>query len=114
MSKKVMIADDDAAIVDFLSILLQLEGYDITSTLNGATLLEMDDDLPDLIILDIWMSGVDGRDVCKQLKQQEHTRNIGTDPKLALPTARGCRIAPCCHCGRWRSTPTGFVPTAAG
>ena len=76
MSKKVMIADDDAAIVDFLSILLQLEGYDITSTLNGATLLEMDDDLPDLIILDIWMSGVDGRDVCKQLKQQEHTRNI--------------------------------------
>ncbi len=71
-----MIADDDAGIVDFITILLEYEGYHVSSTLNGATLLEIENEFPDLILLDIWMSGVDGRDVCKQLKQKETTKNI--------------------------------------
>lgn len=71
-----MIADDDAGIVDFLSILLEYEGYEVSSTLNGSTLLELENEFPDIILLDIWMSGVDGRDVCKHLKQKEHTKKI--------------------------------------
>jgi DNA-binding response OmpR family regulator len=74
--KKVMIADDDAGIVDFLSILLEYEGYEVSSTLNGATLLTLDKEFPDIILLDIWMSGIDGRDVCKHLKQKEDTKKI--------------------------------------
>lgn len=71
-----MIADDDPGIVDFLSIMLEFEGYEVSSTLNGATLLSMNDHLPDLLLLDIWMSGVDGRDICKQLKKKEHTKTL--------------------------------------
>jgi DNA-binding response OmpR family regulator len=74
--KKVMIADDDPGIVDSLSMMLEFEGYEVSSTLNGATLLSLDNNLPDLLLLDIWMSGVDGRDICKQLKQQPHTRHL--------------------------------------
>lgn len=74
--KKVMIADDDPGIVDSLSMMLEFEGYEVSSTLNGASLLEMDSNLPDLLLLDIWMSGVDGRDICKQLKQQPHTSRL--------------------------------------
>ena len=33
-------------------------------------------ELPDLLLLDIWMSGEDGRDICKKLKQSELTKNI--------------------------------------
>ena len=74
--KKVMIADDDPGIVDSLSMMLEFEGYEVSSTLNGASLLEMDSNLPDLLLLDIWMSGVDGRDICKKLKQQPHTSRL--------------------------------------
>jgi DNA-binding response OmpR family regulator len=74
--KRVMIADDDHAIVDAVMAMLEFGGYDVGFTYNGATILEMKEDLPDLILLDIWMSGTDGRDVCKLLKQQESTKNI--------------------------------------
>ncbi len=74
--KKVMIADDDEGIVDSLSMMLQFEGYEVSSTLNGASLLKLNENLPDLLLLDIWMSGVDGRDICKQLKLQPHTCKI--------------------------------------
>ncbi len=74
--KKVMIADDDVGIVELLSLMLKYEGYSVCSTLNGATLLEIDQEFPDLILLDICMPGVDGRDVCRSLKQNELTKNI--------------------------------------
>ncbi|MXV17106.1 response regulator [Hufsiella ginkgonis] len=74
--KKIMIADDDPGIVDAVSMMLEFEGYDVASTMNGSLLLGMTSDLPDLLLLDIWMSGEDGRDICKQLKDNRVTRGI--------------------------------------
>ena len=74
--KKIMIADDDRGIVDFLTILLEFEGYEVSSTLVGSTLLNMTTEIPDLLIMDIWMSGIDGRDICKQLKGQATTSHL--------------------------------------
>ena len=74
--KRIMIADDDLAILDSVGIMLEFEGYDVKSTPNGATLLTMEDELPDLLLLDIWMSGTDGRDICKHLKEKASTRGI--------------------------------------
>lgn len=71
-----MIADDDHAIVDAVQAMLEFGGYEATFTYDGASILDMKENLPDLILLDIWMSGTDGRDVCKALKQSDHTRNI--------------------------------------
>ena len=67
--KKIMIADDDAAIVDVMEMILSIEGYAVKTTMKGETLLEMNTDFPDLLLLDIWMSGWDGREICKKLKQ---------------------------------------------
>jgi len=74
--KKVMIADDDPGILDAVEAMLEFGGYEVSSTPNGATVLEMTDGLPDLLLLDIWMSGTDGRDVCKQLKSKELTKDM--------------------------------------
>jgi DNA-binding response OmpR family regulator len=74
--KKVMIADDDTGILDAVQAMLEFGGYDVSSTCDGATVLEMKSDLPDLLLLDIWMSGTDGRDVCKALKAQEISRDM--------------------------------------
>ena len=71
-----MIADDDKAIVDAVQAMLEFGGYEVSFTYNGATILDMQENFPDLILLDIWMSGTDGRDVCKALKQISATRTI--------------------------------------
>jgi CheY-like chemotaxis protein len=74
--KKIMIADDDPGILDAVGIMLEYEGYEVHSTLNGASLLTMDSEFPDLVLLDIWMSGIDGRDICRHLKKNPHTGKI--------------------------------------
>jgi len=71
-----MIADDDPAIVDAVEIILDFEGYEVSSTVNGATVLDMKTEFPDLLLLDIWMSGSDGRDICRELKHRLDTRAI--------------------------------------
>ena len=71
-----MIADDDPAIVDAIEMILSFEGYDVTSTVNGATIRDMKEELPDLLLLDIWMSGEDGKEICKKLKNQSYTKSI--------------------------------------
>lgn len=84
-NKKIMIADDDPGIVDAIEMLLEFEGYEVTSTVDGSTVLDMKDELPDLLLLDIWMSGEDGRDICKKLKQLESTKNI---PVIMISASR--------------------------
>jgi DNA-binding response OmpR family regulator len=71
-----MIADDDPGIVDAVEIILDFEGYEVSSTVNGATVLDMKTEFPDLLLLDIWMSGSDGRDICRELKQRADTKGI--------------------------------------
>jgi DNA-binding response OmpR family regulator len=74
--KKIMIADDDPGIVDAVEIILDFEGYEVSSTFNGAAVLDMKTEFPDLLLLDIWMSGSDGRDICRELKHRSDTRAI--------------------------------------
>lgn len=80
-----MIADDDPGIVDAVEMLLQFEGYNVTTTVDGATVLDMKEELPDLLLLDIWMSGEDGRDICRQLKAETLTKNI---PVIMISASR--------------------------
>ena len=72
--KKIMIIDDDEGILDAISMMLQYKGYEVSSSTNGNIIFTMEAGLPDLLLLDIWMSGIDGRNICRQLKQKESTR----------------------------------------
>jgi DNA-binding response OmpR family regulator len=76
MSKKILIAEDDEGILDAMKIMLELEGYEVKATRDGKTLYDMKEELPDLLLLDIWMSGMDGRDICKYLKSRESTEHL--------------------------------------
>ena len=87
-TKTIFIADDDEAIVDATSMMLEMVGYDVRHTLNGA---EVESGLtvrPDLVLLDIWMSGIDGRDVCRKIKADPLTGNI---PVLMISASREIR-----------------------
>jgi DNA-binding response OmpR family regulator len=74
-NKKVTVADDDPGILDAVGMVLEMEGYEVNTTLNGNTVLTQNL-IPDVYILDIWMSGSDGRELCKKLKSEEKTKNI--------------------------------------
>jgi DNA-binding response OmpR family regulator len=75
MSKKIYIADDDEGIVDALKIMLEMSGYEVTCTTDGNEVFKTNEK-PDLFLLDIWMAGVDGREVCRYLKQKDITKDI--------------------------------------
>ena len=74
--KKITVADDDPGILDAVGMMLEMEGYEVSATLNGNTILNFENPLPDIYVLDIWMSGSDGRELCKRLKSEELTKNI--------------------------------------
>jgi len=74
--KKILVADDDAGIVDAMQILLEDEGYEVITTMEGGMIWEMVKQKPDLLFLDIWMSGINGNTICKKIKEDPETNFI--------------------------------------
>jgi DNA-binding response OmpR family regulator len=87
--KRILIVDDDLAILKALDITLRDAGYETeTSTKNGEYVeRSLRRRLPDLMILDILLSGHDGRDICKKVKNQEETKGIPVILISAHPNA---------------------------
>ncbi len=75
--KTILVADDDLAILEVVKIILSEGGFNVISTSNGAEVEKIiKKSLPDLILLDIWMSGADGREITKKLKSRIETKDI--------------------------------------
>ncbi len=74
--KKILVADDDPAILEVITMMLEDAGYDVKTTIDGQTEKMAREYLPDVILLDIWMSGRDGRKICQRLKVQKSTLHI--------------------------------------
>jgi DNA-binding response OmpR family regulator len=93
-NKRILVIDDDLSILTSLELLLEDVGYDVqTSTKNGEFIdATVETHPPDLIILDILLSGHDGRTICKRLKGQEHTRHIPIILISAHPNAGAMSI----------------------
>ena len=75
MKKKILVADDDPGIVDAMQILLEDEGYEVITTMDGEKIYELYEQKPDLVFLDIWMSGINGSTVCRKLKTDTATKD---------------------------------------
>lgn len=76
MKPKILIADDDKISRTLLSMLLE-DDFCIDMAENGAECLQKIDEFkPDLLILDVSMPGLDGDDVCYNLKHSATTRHI--------------------------------------
>lgn len=76
MAKKILIVDDDPAILDATQMLLELEGFVVQAALKAETVYGVDYGSIDLILLDIWLSGHDGLEICKYLKKNPKTQTI--------------------------------------
>jgi adenylate cyclase len=76
-AKKVLVVDDDINNVKLLTLYLELAEYQVVAALSGKEALQkVKEALPDLILLDVMMPGLDGYQVCAKLKGDEATQFI--------------------------------------
>ncbi len=77
--KRILVAEDESAIRDFIVINLKRSGYDVTEAENGRIAIEKYDECDgdfDIALLDIMMPEIDGLEVCKYLRQKSSTIGI--------------------------------------
>ena len=77
--KRILIAEDEAVIRDFIVINLKRNGYEVVEAENGRVAIEKYDECNgdfDIALLDIMMPEVDGLEVCKYLRQKSSTIGI--------------------------------------
>ncbi|WNZ61950.1 response regulator [Myxococcus sp. MxC21-1] len=75
--KRLLIVDDELAIVEALQDILSVEGYDVDTAFNGAEgLHRMADAKPDLVLLDLMMPVMDGREMLRRMREDDGLRGI--------------------------------------
>jgi len=75
---KILVVDDEPAIVTFVTRILQARNHEVISASDGEEGLAMaQQELPDVAVLDINLPKLDGLAVCKTLKSDEATKHIG-------------------------------------
>ena len=68
---KILVVDDEIDIADFIGDYLTGEGYEVIKAYDGINALDkIRQDLPDLVILDVMLPGMDGFEVCKQIRTE--------------------------------------------
>jgi phosphate regulon transcriptional regulator PhoB len=85
MSKKILVVEDEYDVIKLLKYNLEKEGFRVNYTTDGSlALAEIRRDTPDLIILDLMLPGLDGLEICRQIRRNEKYSSL---PLLML-TAR--------------------------
>ena len=75
--KKILIADDEILVHEMITIVLSSNEFEIIHAYDGQETVEcIDNEQPDLVVLDIMMPIKDGRDICRDLKLNPKTKDI--------------------------------------
>lgn len=86
MTKKILIVDDEPNIVTALEFLLQRSGYEVLLAQDGeAALRQVEQNLPDLVLLDVMLSLKSGYEVCQRMRERADWQHI----KIIMLSAKG-------------------------
>lgn len=101
--KKILVVDDDDDVLDTITVILEIGGYDVEPLNDAAMVFERIAEFePDLILLDIVLGKIDGRIICSQLKSHEDTSHIPILMMSGLYDAKEVEDMEC--------APDGFMP----
>ena len=94
MAKRILVIDDDLDILDAIKLMLEFAGFVVdTTTRNGEYLSKkLSHQPPDAILLDVLLSGKDGREIAKELKGNTKTARIPIIMMSAHPNVRQSTI----------------------
>ena len=76
MKKKILVADDDPGIRDIFKIIFEKAGYSIEVKSDAEDVLKNNFTIPDVFLIDKLLSGYDGLDICRHLKNNPLTHHI--------------------------------------
>lgn len=75
--KKILIIDDDQGILEAVKAILEYGGFAVEITDNSEYLEGVSkEDLPSVVLLDLLLSGKDGKEIAKKIKSKDKTKNI--------------------------------------
>ncbi len=119
MAAKVLVIDDDIAITELMSMLLKTHGFEVMTTNIGADGVRMvQENLPNVVLLDLMMPDMDGWQVCKAIRGFSNTPililsaindprmvasilDAGADDFLVKPVPSGVLVAHIRKMVRW-------------
>jgi DNA-binding response OmpR family regulator len=77
MAKRILLVEDDPAVLRAVSYILGKEGYEVLTATNGLDgLSKAKGESPDLLILDVMLPGIDGYEVCHRLRSEPQTAQL--------------------------------------
>jgi len=87
-ASQILVLDDSPAIVDSLELMMELEGLSVSKFYKGSDMLDALNvkEKPHVILMDMWLSGEDGRDICRHIRGDEQLRDI---PVVIMSASRG-------------------------
>ncbi len=89
MAKKILIVEDDDVVAEALTYNLEWNGYQVIKSVDGASALKLvQEEAPDLLILDIALPKKNGLDLCRELRRTHNTAKL----PIIMLTARGSEL----------------------
>lgn len=71
--KRILVVDDDPSTLDVIILLFEMEGFEVLGLMDCVDLYNsISNFTPSIILLDVVMGSIDGRDICKELKLSQH------------------------------------------
>lgn len=84
--RRILVVDDSAVLAEAVKAKLETGNFEVEMAFSGEEALEtISREIPDLLILDVYMPGIDGFEVCRQLRQKVETRAL----PIVLLSSRG-------------------------
>ncbi|MFD2147384.1 response regulator transcription factor [Mucilaginibacter antarcticus] len=98
MQKKILVIDNDIDILDVMYEVLKYEGFDVKAVLHTTDIVQLVDDYqPDLLLIDYILDGVNGGEICSQIKAQHNTTSLPVILISAYPKADDASKQYCCN-----------------
>jgi DNA-binding response OmpR family regulator len=77
MAKKILLVEDDPAVLRAISFILEKEGYNVLTATDGLDgLSKAKGENPDLLVLDVMLPGIDGFEICHRLRAEPQTAQL--------------------------------------
>ncbi|HWI91332.1 MAG TPA: response regulator [Flavisolibacter sp.] len=85
---KVLIIDDDPDVRTVMNVLMKSQGYEVETAFNREdALAKLENFQPSVILLDVLLSGTDGRELCQEIKDNNETKSVPVIMVSAHPGA---------------------------
>ncbi len=74
---KIMVVDDEESLQELVRALLESEGYEVVVASDGnEALKKLETETPDLVLLDMMMPGMSGRETCAKIRENPKTKDL--------------------------------------